>query len=341
MMKGERCSHCDGVRFTFKVENDLKKAHKVFRVDPAVDQVISVNRYGFPTLVGNGIVHCRPFAPPNSKTCTHLTLDFNPGKVCGFYGLCDERHPFDAIVKSSLKTLKVLEIPFDATVKDAIRRGNGTVSRMHLTLHFFAPDVTAVLEQIKQELKDRGIKFSSEGHGATVYVNKVDGKESRHWVLVIYDKCRELVNNRPRGISDEEYQRILELAKGVVRVELRLNSKILPRLKLRFLYCWRDIDVDALVFRYLDRLGLRSVRRPALTKEEQAALTMTEQRDYELWLRGGQLKEKMSPQTFQKRAARFKDLGVDIKGRYRPPHEESIDLGEVFARANLVPSTYW
>ncbi len=344
-MSKDRYSHCDRFRLTARVESDLKKAHRLLRINPEDGEVISTNSYGFDVAVGNMTMFCRPWGPQDSKVSTHLTLDGNPAKVGETWGLYDQRDPFGAITKTCLKTLKVLAIPFNAEVKEAIQRGEATLSRVHLTLHFFAGDTTgdtaAVLEQIKQELADRGVKFSSEGYGATAYVNKVDGEESRHWALAIYDKYRELRHKRPAGTTDEEYARILELAKGVLRVELRLNSKILPRLNLRYLHCWKDFDADALVFRYLGRLGLGTVTSCALSEDERKQLTLAQQRDYELWLKGGRLKQLMAPRTFQKRVLAFKEFGVDIRGRHRPLHEDCIDLTVVFGRKNLVPTSYW
>lgn len=335
--------HCDKAAVIVDVPNNLAGSDEQVTYVQSTETVRVVHKRRIRRKIGHSHVTVKPEKVSRGGRAKKLFLEFNPSKVRGMNGLSDDLAPFEAVTDVIRSCCDCLGLHDKLADRPASARYRATLRKLHLTGHFKVGSVHDVIETLKQYFLDQGLRISSEGQGRTLYVNRSDGHESRYWVLVFYDKHLELLQRRPKGLSDREYECMLSLAEGVLRVELRLNSKWLSARELDRLAAWENLAHGNLFMSFLTKVGVdRPTVRPTLTEDEEQILSNVEKRDLALWLKGGDLRKWMDRRTFLKRASSLKrKIGVYIDRPNRPRKADQIELAQIFRKEALLPHTYW
>ena len=165
-------------------------------------------------------------------------------------------------------------------------------------------------------------------------------RRSRHYMVTIYDKHALLMKQWPN--PDEYQQRILELAKGSIRIEIKIYDEGLKELGLQYVMRWSQVDVDGLFFTLLAKFNVTNSIQQTLTDDEIDDLYPAERRAYVLWLKGEDLSNHYHRCTIAKYRARIKEATtIDIKAHRRPEPLPAVDFGEVLTPENLVPIPDW
>lgn len=158
--------------------------------------------------------------------------------------------------------------------------------------------------------------------------------------LCVYDKLPLLL--KQWSMPGQYQAKLIELADGSIRIEVRLYAHGLQQRQLTSVAAWANVDVDALFFEVLSEFNVGNAIQPLLTPDEQKDLTNTEKVTYILWLLKQDLKTLLSPSTIHRHQKTIlAKTGIDIDGHNRPQRLPTIDLSEILSPANLVPLPEW
>lgn len=218
------------------------------------------------------------------------------------------------------------------------RTGQVGLTEIHLTGNFWCPPsaklpIIDAIDQNNRSGKHRDIKTS-------LTLGFTGVRRSKYHTTTIYDKEVLLAGEWKKCGT---YQgKIVQLANGSIRVEVKLFSQGLERRGLGYVMRWADVDVDALFFEILAKYNIRNAIQPLLTEDEQSMLSKPERRAYLLWLKGESLSDHFSRTTVWKYGKDiYEKTGIDIRGDRRPEALPIVDLTEILTRENIVPLPDW
>lgn len=212
------------------------------------------------------------------------------------------------------------------------------LSQIHLAGNFWFPAHEKMMfldaiDRANRSGKHRDIE-SSISLGFTAL------RRSTVQTLCVYDKLALLLKQWSRP---GHYQtKLMELADGSIRIEVRLYAHGLKQRQLTSVAAWANVDVNALFFEVLSEFNVGNAIQPLLTPDEQKDLTNTEKVTYTLWLLNQDLATLLSPSTIHRHQKTIlAKTGIDIDGHNRPLRLPAIDLSEILTPANVVPLPDW
>jgi II/X family phage/plasmid replication protein len=126
----------------------------------------------------------------------------------------------------------------------------------------------------------------------------------------MYAKLLEMRKHRPKGLSDDEFERLCEYAKSALRIEIRLHRLELAEKGLDFGYAWTPETAVRLYNEYVAAINIAGeVAMPEnLAEQLPGALRSS----YMLWRDGVDLRSRLKKPTFYRHRAGLLKFGVDI-----------------------------
>lgn len=213
-----------------------------------------------------------------------------------------------------------------------------TVSEVHLTGNFWIPPHLKMMfinaiDEANKSGKHRAID-------SCIALGYTASRRSAQQGACIYNKAPLLLKEWSKpGV----YQgKLIELANGSIRIEVRLYEGGLTSRELKSASCWADVDVDQLFFDVLSGFNVGNAIQPLLTGDEEKLLTKAELITYLLWLHKHDLRELLSASTISRHSRAIKlKAGVDILSDRRPERLPALDLSEILRVENIVPVPDW
>lgn len=212
------------------------------------------------------------------------------------------------------------------------------MSEVHLCGNFwFPPHLKAMLldaiDQANRSGKHRDIvSCITLGFGPT--------RRSNAHTLCLYDKLPLLL--KEWGSPGTSQAKLLELADGSIRIEVRLYEGGLAHRNLKSLQQWINLDVDAVFFELLAGYNVSNAIQPLLTADEEKMLGKSELVTYTLWLLNQDLDRFLSLSTIcRHRKSIKKATGMDIRSHRRPERLPVVDLSELLVQSNIVQVPDW
>jgi hypothetical protein len=254
---------------------------------------------------------------------------------CNFFGHADMR---DYVYAVFMQQIQKHGINVHPDQLDEWSTGQVGLSLVHLTGNFWmAPSaklpVIDAIDQNNPRGKHRAIP-------SCITLGFTEKRRSRHYMVTIYDKHLQLLKMWPRPTDDQK--RILELARGSIRVEIKIYDEGLKELGLEYVMRWEDVDVDALFFELLTKFDVRNSIQQLLTEDEVNMLPPSLRRAYLLWLNNVDLNKEYHRCTVAKYIkAILEATTVNMKAHRRPDKLPVIDLGEALTPDNLVAPPDW
>jgi len=222
--------------------------------------------------------------------------------------------------------------------RDQWRTGQVGLTETHLTGNFGCPS-SAKLPIIDAIDKNNRVGKHRDSESC-ISLGHTEKRRSVYHGATVYDKAVVLAGEW-KGLGT--YQaKIMEMADGSIRVEIKLFSQGLKQRGLGYVMCWAEVDVDALFFEILGKYNIRNAIQPLLTEDEQAVLSRAERRAYLLWLNGESLSDHFSRTTVWKyNGSILEKTGIDMNGERRPDKLPLVDLAEILTPGNIVPVPAW
>jgi hypothetical protein len=213
-----------------------------------------------------------------------------------------------------------------------------SVSEVHLTGNFWIePHLKAMFLNAIDEANKSGKHRDIE---SCISLGWTGSRRSTHYIACIYDKHPLLLKQwKKPGVYRG---RLIELADGSIRIELRLYEGGLAYRGLKSAASWAGLDVDALFFELLAGFNVGNAIQPLLTADEKNGLSKTELVTYTMWLLKQNLSDFFSASTISRHSRRIKEeTGSDITGNRRPERLPQLDLSELLCPANIVAVPDW
>lgn len=213
-----------------------------------------------------------------------------------------------------------------------------SVSEVHLTGNFWIePHLKAMFLDAIDEANKSGKHRDIE---SCISLGWTGSRRSTHYIACIYDKHPLLLKQWTKpGVYRGK---LIELANGSIRIELRLYEGGLAYRGLKSATSWTDLDVDALFFELLAGFNVGNAIQPLLTADEKKGLSKTELVTYTMWLLKQNLSDFFSPSTISRHGRRIKkETGSDITGNRRPERLPQLDVSELLCPANIVAVPDW
>lgn len=199
-----------------------------------------------------------------------------------------------------------------------IREAGIRLGRLDITCSFRleSPEmVELVLEYLYQHFRAEGKAWSAYGRESIESLYNQQG--STRVTDKFYNKGIELcVKGRSIPLSIPQRQRILEIARHLLRYEVTYRSKELTDLGLDYADRWDAKRVKAELLVRLEQFKFQGVIRPRLDVDELLGLNDNCRTFYRLWADGANLRKHRSYRTLDRvRKALLEDHHVDIYRR--------------------------
>lgn len=267
-----------------------------------------------------------------------LEIDCCPPKLLqkhNFFGHADLLDYTYAVFDLQTRKHGLIVLPDD---RDYWRTGQVGLTLIHLTGNFRCPSsaklpIIDAIDQNNREGKHRDCETCiSLGH--------TEIRRSVYHGATVYDKAVVLRGDWKKFGPFQA--KLIALADGSIRVEIKLFSQWLIQRDLQYVMRWADIDVDALFFEILGKYNIQNAIQPLMTEDEQAMLSRAGRRAYLLWLNGESLSDHFSRTTVWKYNSEIlAKTGIDMRGDRRPDKLPLVDMVEILTPENLVPVPEW
>jgi hypothetical protein len=211
-----------------------------------------------------------------------------------------------------------LGVKFTANEEREIREAGIRLGRLDITCSFWleSPEMVAqVLEYLYEQFRAEGKAWSAYG---TADVESVYNQlRSTRVTDKYYNKGQELaVKGHSIPATVPQRQRILEIARHLLRYEVTYRGKELASLGLDFADCWdRSLVISTLSAR-IKKFNLQGVIRPILAADELTNHNDSSRTFYRLWAEGANLAKYRKYRTIDRaRNTLLHDHQVDIYRR--------------------------
>ena len=151
------------------------------------------------------------------------------------------------------------------------------------------------------------------------------GKGSRHWSLTLYSKAAEIQKHKlPLSLRETS---LTSHAEGLLRIELRLLSMHLKRLKLDKLSAWGDNTSNEVHRNHLSQLSISETTMIDPTGLDSLAPSL--RGAYQLWKDGHDLRAIFPRNTFYRHRTQLLKLGIDISVLQERENSNVVPIGVV------------
>lgn len=244
--------------------------------------------------------------------CEYLSISGNPSKFLQGHNVFGSDDLLSLMVDTLDKINAVLGLNIDETAFERVRAGDFTVSIIDINYSFTLAnqrDVMAFIHAAEFKSRSRFGRAIPAKRPGTLYWNK----HSRHWGMKMYSKFNEIVNGGkehrlPESLGPAAGQ-LTEWASNILRIELRLLSMELKKLKLT-----KAADlaphIQKLFADYQSRILMSGQRR--IAAEKLMELPTKLRATYTLWAEGHFMAELLPKATFYRHRKQLLEHGVDI-----------------------------
>lgn len=233
-----------------------------------------------------------------------------------------------------------LGVKFTLDEEQKIRKVGIRLGRLDITCSYWleSPEMVAqVLEYIYEQFRAEGKEWSAYGSATveSVYNQQYSTRVSDKY----YNKGKELaVEGRCIPTNIPQHQRILEIARHLLRFEVTFRAKELASLGLDYADCWDAERVKAELHTRIKQFKLQGVIRPRLKVEELSGLNDNCRTFYRLWADGANLRKHRQYRTLNRvRNTLLEDHQIDIYRRAKTgcpvPLREILDPSRAYFAA--------
>lgn len=183
--------------------------------------------------------------------------------------------------------------------------------------------VVRVMNALRSLDSTANLKF--RGRGQYNGHSLLFGKGSRHWSLTLYAKALEIQKHKlPVGLRETM---LTEYAAGLLRMECRLLSMHLKRLKLDKLSAWGDNTSHEVHQNHLSQLSISETTMIDPTGLDSLAPSL--RGAYQLWKDGHDLRAIFPRNTFYRHRTQLLKLGIDISVLQEREKSNVVPIGVV------------
>lgn len=239
-----------------------------------------------------------------------LMISGNPSKYLqghNIFGSDDLCGLTDAMLDQLLPKLGLIYDPF---TRQQVRSGHFTVAMVDINYSYELENQQDVMAFIHAaEFKARSRAGRATTRPGTIYF----GQHSRRWALKMYSKYNELTRGgkghklHPSLLNHET--QLLEWTKNILRIELRLLSKELKKLKLT-LACDLQRNIQKLFLEYKGKIVMNEQR--ALVGKKLMELPTKLRSSYALWQAGHHMAEILPRTTYYRHRKELIKFGIDL-----------------------------
>ncbi|MFY3653581.1 phage/plasmid replication protein, II/X family [Achromobacter xylosoxidans] len=186
-------------------------------------------------------------------------------------------------------------------------------------------------------LQQLGLQFVAQQKSVFVYPTSAywNPCSGRNYQVICYAKGLQLKAKQDRmRTRNEFFDRIVDEADGIVRIELRLRKPELEQLQLTALSGWNPGTPREVFRKYFERLPIFNVAWGPIRVEELGGLSLAERRFYSLYKHGVPLREHYTARTIRKHVSKFRTLGIDLN----VPNAvaEALQLGDLLSSSERI-----
>lgn len=171
----------------------------------------------------------------------------------------DGSHSVVNLVTDTILVLKKMNLisPTDAQLNE-IKKGKFELYCVHIKFDLIFDDKEISIKYLNNIKNGGRYPYRKK----TPYQNGVYfGKNSKHWVLGFYHKGNELSSNKRKNLISKE---LTLLANRMIRKEIKIYSRKLKELNLKFGYNWFEINyLEKLFYNEFNKLEMPDFRRTA------------------------------------------------------------------------------
>ncbi len=279
---------------------------------------------------GNGVAHLIEI-----HCCPPLVLQGH-----NLFGHCVLQDYVYAILDLAAKRL---DLPVDAAQREEWKKGDVSITEIHLTANFGCPR-TAV-QPIIDAIDAAYTKGKWRSEPTSITVQGAKKRRSKSHALTVYDKAIQLASvfKTAAGSKKPDWVKslLIEEAEKGIRAEVKLYSEELKYLELGRVGSWEGADISALYFQFLNKYRVTHCIQKLLTDDEIAMLSRGERKIYTLWLSKVSLEDHYCRTSLWKYAKDIEEkVKIDILGR-RPERLPPVETSEIFVPENVLPVPAW
>ncbi|MDH1533150.1 phage/plasmid replication protein, II/X family, partial [Acinetobacter johnsonii] len=171
----------------------------------------------------------------------------------------DGSHSVVNLVTDTILVLKKMNLisPTNAQLNE-IKKGKFELYCVHIKFDLIFDDKEISIKYLNNIKNGGRYPYRKK----TLYQNGVYfGQNSKHWVLGFYHKGNELSSNKRKNLISKE---LALLANRMIRKEIKIYSRKLKELNLKFGYNWFDINyLEKLFYNEFNKLEMPDFRRTA------------------------------------------------------------------------------
>jgi hypothetical protein len=198
------------------------------------------------------------------------------------------------------------------------KNGQFDVHRLDITYNFVMPSHSSVSEWLDKAVMCFGSRkqlVSAKRASSSKHIETLNlGESSRYISLKFYNKHRQLLAKLKKnaiGELDPVMAELVDYSKHLLRAEIRLSNQYLKKYGLTKGTALTTTVLREHFFNKLCRTSFGSSE--ILPVEDVASLTKGERLQYQLWLKGDDLKKLVSESTFERLRKKLLEFNLDIR----------------------------
>ncbi len=242
-----------------------------------------------------------------------LAIQVNPSKFLQGHNLFGPSNLMSVFPKAIFSVLDKAGIDVPAALAQEILDGQVRLKSVSVNFNLRLPNdfvVSRYLSAAAGAISLRGARsrVSVEREvSPTIYI----GKGSRTLTICLYNKGVEFGRNANLSLLlSEDYPRLLDFSRGLLRFEVTFHERKLHQKNLCFPAAWDQMTGFHLLREQADRLVMPT--NLSLPIEADDRVPTTVRRTYHLWLSGFDVRNGMSESTFYKHRKELLPQGIDI-----------------------------
>ena len=263
-----------------------------------------------------------------------IELSGNPVKFLQGHNIFGSDDLLGLVRDTMIRVLSSVDFDISKADLDTWSRGNYPLTRVDVNYSYPFASSDAVLSFLHHAEQIGTLTHRGQGtlwKGTTLYF----GKKSRHWMLKMYSKGKEIIaagHKLPQALAI--LPALVGFAEKALRIEVTLRSRELKKLNLHLASSWNDTTPSVV---YNDKVQGLTFAGNTMTIEDMPADLPTRLRStFTHWNNGEDLRALLPRNTFYRHRKALLVHGIDIR-TIRDTGKKTSNVVPLFKIVELVP----